>query len=61
MADIPNIEVKVMPQGGNPKGIGETGPPSTTGVVANAARALDGADLTQIQFTPERVKAAMKG
>ena len=61
MADIPNIEVKVMPRGGNPKGIGETGPPSTAGGVAIAVRALNGADLTQMQFTPERVKAAMKG
>jgi isoquinoline 1-oxidoreductase subunit beta len=61
MADIPNIEVKVMPQGGNPKGIGETGLPPTAGAVANAVRALNGADLTQMPFTPERVKAARKG
>jgi len=59
--DIPNIEVKVMPQGGIPRGIGELGLPPTAGAVANAVRALTGADLTQMPFTPERVKAAMKG
>ena len=59
--DIPNIEVRVMPQGGIPRGIGELGLPPTAGAVANAVRALTGADLTQMPFTPERVKAAMKG
>lgn len=61
MTDVPNIEVKVMPQGGIPRGIGETGLPPTAAAVANAVRALNGADLTQMPFTPERVKAAMKG
>jgi len=59
--DVPNIEVKVMPLGGIPRGIGELGLPPTAGAVANAVRALTGADLTQMPFTPERVKAAMKG
>ena len=61
MADVPNIEVKVMPQGGIPRAIGELGLPPTAGAVANAVRALNGADLTQMPFTPDRVKAAMKG
>ena len=61
MADVPNIEVKVMPQGGIPRGIGELGLPPTAGAVANAVRALNGADLTKMPFTPDRVKAAMKG
>jgi isoquinoline 1-oxidoreductase beta subunit len=61
MADVPNIEVRVMPQGGIPRGIGELGLPPTGPAVANAVRALTGADLTQMPFTPERVKAAMKG
>jgi len=62
MADVPNIEVKVMPQGGGiPRAIGEMGLPPTAGAVANAVRALNGADLTQMPFTPARVVVAMKG
>lgn len=34
MADVPNVEVKVMPQGGIPRAIGEMGLPPTAGVVA---------------------------
>lgn len=60
MAEVPNIEVRVMPQGGTPKAIGELGLPPTAGAVANAVRALNGADLTSMPFTSERVKAAMK-
>lgn len=59
--DVPNIEVKVMPLGGIHRGIGELGLPPTAGAVANAVRALTVADLTQMPFTPERVKGAMKG
>ena len=59
--DVPNIEVKVMPLGGIHRGIGELGLPRTAGAVANAVRALTVADLTQMPFTPERVKGAMKG
>lgn len=60
MEDVPNIEVKVMAQGGIPRAIGELGLPPTAGAVANAVRALNGAELTRMPFTPERVKAAMK-
>ena len=60
MADVPNIEVRVLAQGEKPSGVGELGLPPTAGAVANAVRALNGADLTQMPFTPARVKAAMK-
>lgn len=59
--DVPNIEVRVMPQGGIAGGIGELGLPPTAPAVANAVRALNGAKLAHMPFTPERVKAAMKG
>jgi isoquinoline 1-oxidoreductase subunit beta len=56
MADVPNIEVKVMPQGGIPRGIGETGLPPTAGAVANAVRALNGADLRRCRSHPNALR-----
>jgi len=60
-SDVPNIEVKVLAGGGKATAVGELGLPSTPGAVANAIRALNGAKLRHMPFTPERVKEAMKG
>jgi isoquinoline 1-oxidoreductase beta subunit len=55
MADVPNIEVKVVSTDNPPTGAGEDGLPLVACAVGNAIAALTGARLRELPFTPERV------
>lgn len=59
-ADVPIIEVRVIPTDNKPGGVGEAGVPPTGGAVANAVAALTGARLRHMPFLPDRVLAALK-
>jgi isoquinoline 1-oxidoreductase beta subunit len=58
-ADIPPIEVKVMPGGGPALGVGEAGVPPVAPAIANAVARLTGKRLRHLPMLPERVKAAL--
>lgn len=62
MADVPPIEVKVMPTDNAPTGIGEAGVPVVAPAIANAvARLTGGKRPRQLPMTPERVKRLLSG
>ena len=55
MSDMPDIDVRFIPSGEPPMGLGEPGVPVAAGAVANAFAALTGRTLRRMPFTPERV------
>jgi isoquinoline 1-oxidoreductase subunit beta len=59
MADVPNIEVKVVSTDNPPTGAGEDGLPVLACAVGNAIAALTGVRLRELPFAPERVRGAM--
>jgi len=59
MSEIPPIDVKVMPSGDKPGGMGEPGVSPVAPAISNAVAALTGKYLRQIPMLPERVKAAL--
>jgi isoquinoline 1-oxidoreductase beta subunit len=59
MADVPPIDVKVMPSGDKPGGMGEPGVTAVAPAISNAVAALTGKYLRQLPMLPERVKAAL--
>ncbi len=60
MAEVPeSIEVRLLPSGDAPGGIGESGTPLAGGAIANAFAALTGQRLRHLPFTPEKVAAAI--
>ena len=59
LADVPEIEVKVISTDNPPSGIGEMGG-NVTGAVANAVAATTGARVRHMPLTPERVPAAIR-
>jgi isoquinoline 1-oxidoreductase beta subunit len=59
MADVPNIEVKVVSTDYPPTGAGEDGVPLVAGAVGNAIAALTGVRLRELPFAPERVRGAL--
>ncbi len=59
LADVPEIEVKVISTDNPPSGIGEMGG-NVTGAVANAVAATTGARVRHMPLTPERVLAAIR-
>jgi isoquinoline 1-oxidoreductase beta subunit len=56
MADVPNIEIKVISTANPPTGAGEDGVPLVACAVGNAIAALTGVRLCELPFTPERVR-----
>jgi isoquinoline 1-oxidoreductase subunit beta len=56
MADIPNIEVKVLNTDSTPVGIGEDGVPLVAPAVANAVFAASGLRLRQLPLSPALLK-----
>jgi isoquinoline 1-oxidoreductase beta subunit len=58
MADVPNIEVKVISTDNRPTGAGEDGVPLVAGAVGNAIAALTGVRLRELPFAPDRVRVA---
>lgn len=61
MDETPEIAVAVIRGSDTPTEVGELGMPLPAPAIANAVRALNGAQLTHLPMTPERVKAAMQG
>jgi isoquinoline 1-oxidoreductase beta subunit len=59
MSEIPPIDVKVMPSGDAPGGMGEPGVSPVAPAISNAIAALTGKHLRQLPMLPERVKAAL--
>ena len=59
MSEIPPIDVKVMPSGDKPGGMGEPGVSPVAPAISNAIAALTGKYLRQLPMLPERVKAAL--
>jgi isoquinoline 1-oxidoreductase beta subunit len=55
MADVPNIEIKVISTDHPPTGAGEDGLPLVACAVGNAITALTGVRLRELPFAPERV------
>jgi isoquinoline 1-oxidoreductase beta subunit len=61
MSEVPAIHVEVLSGGPMPTMVGELGVPGTGPAVANAFFALTGKRLYHMPFTPQRVRAALKG
>jgi isoquinoline 1-oxidoreductase beta subunit len=61
MAEVPAIEVEVLRGPPPPTMVGELGVPAAAPAVANAFFALTGKRLYHMPFTPQRVRAALKG
>ena len=59
MSEIPPSDVKVMPSGDKPGGMGEPGVSPVAPAISNAVAALTGKYLRQLPMLPERVKAAL--
>jgi len=59
MADVPNIQVKVVSTDNPPTGAGEDGVPLVAAAVGNAIAALTGVRLRELPFTPDRVRGAL--
>jgi isoquinoline 1-oxidoreductase beta subunit len=59
MADVPNIEVKVVSTDNAPTGAGEDGVPLVAAAVGNAIAALTGVRLRELPFTPDLVRGAL--
>jgi isoquinoline 1-oxidoreductase beta subunit len=59
MSEIPPIDVKVIPSGAKPGGMGEPGVSPVAPAISNAVAALTGKYLRQLPMNPERVKAAL--
>ncbi len=59
MSDLPNIEVKVVSTDNKPTGAGEDGAPLVAAAVGNAIFALTGKRLTELPFSPERIRGAL--
>ena len=61
MSEVPAIHVEIVSGGPMPTMVGELGVPGTGPAVANAFFALTGKRLYHMPFTPQRVRAALKG
>ncbi len=59
MSDVPNIEVKVVSTDNRPTGAGEDGAPLVAAAVGNAIFALTGKRVTELPFSPERMRGAL--
>jgi isoquinoline 1-oxidoreductase beta subunit len=59
MADVPNIEVKVVSTDNPPTGAGEDGLPVLACAVGNAIATLTGVRLRELPFAPDSVKGAL--
>jgi isoquinoline 1-oxidoreductase beta subunit len=59
MADVPNIEVKVVSTDNAPTGAGEDGVPLVAPAVGNAIAALTGVRLRELPFAPDTVRDAL--
>ena len=59
MADVPNIEVKVVSTDNAPTGAGEDGVPLVAPAVGNAIAALTGVRLRELPFAPDTVRSAL--
>lgn len=61
MADVPEVEIKLIATDNPPTGMGEPGVPGVAPAIANAVAALTGGKrLRQLPMLPERVKAAIE-
>ncbi|HEX2257797.1 MAG TPA: molybdopterin cofactor-binding domain-containing protein [Afifellaceae bacterium] len=61
LADMPEIAVTIIPSGDTPLPVGELGIPTAIPMVASGLYALTGKRLRHAPFTPDRVKAALRG
>ena len=59
LAQIPKIDVHLVPSEHHPSGVGEPASTTVAPAVANAIFDATGARLREVPFTPERVKAAL--
>jgi len=59
MAEMPEIEIDLLPSDHPPSGIGELGLATMPPAIANAFAALTGKRLRHMAFTPERVRDAL--
>ena len=59
MADVPNIEVRVISTDNPPTGAGEDGLPLVACAVGNAIATLTGVRLRELPFAPDRVRGAL--
>jgi isoquinoline 1-oxidoreductase beta subunit len=57
MADMPRVEVHIVPSSGNPTGIGEPGVPPLAPAVANALAAATGKRVRKLPISTELLKA----
>lgn len=60
MADVPNIQIKVISTDNPPTGAGEDGLPLVACSIGNAIAALTGVRLRELPFSPERVRGALE-
>lgn len=61
MADVPEVEIKLIATDNPPTGMGEPGVPGVAPAIANAVAVLTGGKrLRQLPMLPERVKAAIE-
>jgi CO/xanthine dehydrogenase Mo-binding subunit len=60
MNEIPEIQVKALPNTKPPSGVGELGLATTGAAVANAVFAATGARVRELPLTADRVLAALR-
>jgi len=60
MADMPRVEVHIVPSDDPPGGVGEPGVPPIAPAVANALFAASGARVRSLPITPEKIAVALK-
>ena len=59
MADMPRVEVHIIPSDDPPGGVGEPGVPPIAPAVANGLFAASGARVRSLPLTPDKVRAAL--
>ena len=59
MSDVPNIQIEIISTDNKPTGGGEEGVPLTASAIGNAIAALTGTRLSELPFSPDRVRGAL--
>jgi isoquinoline 1-oxidoreductase beta subunit len=60
MSDVPDIEVHLLPQGGRPKGVGETAVPGVAPALANAIFSATGERVRALPIGNRIVRSQVK-
>ena len=60
MADVPEINIEILPCGDRPSAVGELGLPTTAPAIANAVHKMTGKRVRQMPMNSETILEALK-